>query len=82
MVVPERVNFGQFINRGAEVWSDKPYVFRANSQQVKGGGVMSEQVPDETLMCSCELHPIRFEGDICENCAWDIHSQLDGLSDT
>lgn len=30
MADPEPVDFGYFTNEGAKVWSDKPYVFRAN----------------------------------------------------
>lgn len=33
--------------------------------------------PDD-VCGKCELRPVRFEGDICEDCAWDIHDQLDG----
>jgi hypothetical protein len=36
--------------------------------------------PDD-VCGQCELRPVRFEGDICEACAWDIQGQLDGFSD-
>lgn len=59
---------------GEVIWSD---VNGTHRLVILGTHVVPS--PDVADMChQCPLHPVDFEGDICEDCAWDIHDQLDG----
>lgn len=56
---------------------DTVWAFHDGEFVILGGHVVP--LPDVADMChQCTLRPVDFDGDICEDCAWDIHDQLDG----